>query len=75
MWLEIGLAVGIPAMGALAAYVRYVWRKSQCFIALENKVKAMSDHDDRLDCIEKRQAKNEIYIKLLLRHENIPFEE
>ncbi len=75
MWLEIGLAIGIPAMGALVAYARYSWKKAQCFIILQNKVNSMSDHDDRLDCIEKRQAKNEIYLKLLLRHNNIPFDE
>ncbi len=75
MWIEIGLAIGIPATGAFVVYVRYVWRKEQCFIALQNKVKSMSDHDERLDKIEKRQAKNEIYLKLLLRHNNIPFDE
>ena len=74
MWLEIGLAIGIPSMGALVAYARYVWKKSQCFIVLQNKVESMDDHDSRLDCIEKRQAKNEIYLKLLLRHNKIPFE-
>ena len=75
MWLEIGLAIGIPGAGAAIAIIRYFWKKSQCFIVLQNKVENMGDHDDRLDCIEKRQAKNEIYLKLLLRHNKIPFEE
>jgi hypothetical protein len=75
MWLEIGIAVGIPAVGAGVAAARYFWKKSQCFITLQNKVEEMSDHDVRLDQIEKRQGKNEIYLKLLLRHNNIEFDE
>jgi hypothetical protein len=75
MWLEVGLAIGIPVSGAAVAAFRYWWKKSQCFIALENRVKAMSDHDERLDKIEKNQTKNVIYLKLLLRHNNISFDE
>jgi hypothetical protein len=73
MWFEIGLAIGIPSTGVLIAYARYAWKKSLCFTALENRVKNMKDHEDRLDNIEKRQAKNEIYLKLLLDHSKIPY--
>ena len=75
MWLEIGLAIGIPSAGAGVAALRYFWKKSQCFITLQNKVNEMSDHDGRLDRIENRQSKNEIYLKLLLRHNKIEFDE
>ena len=74
MW-EIAVAIGIPGVGAAYGIARYFWKKSQCFIVLQNKVENMDGHDSRLDCIEKRQAKNEIYLKLLLRHNKIPFDE
>jgi hypothetical protein len=73
MWIEIGLAIGIPSLGAMIAYARYAWKKSQCFITLQNKVNNMQDHDERLDKIEKNQDKWIIYLKLLLDDRKIPY--
>jgi hypothetical protein len=73
MWIEIGLAIGIPALGFMVAYARYAWKKSQCFIALQNKVKNMQDHSERLDEIEENQQKWIIYLKLLLDDRKISY--
>ena len=77
MWLEIGLAILIPGCGAAAFVIKYFWKKEKCFIAMENKINELSKHDGdssethtdfdfRLNEIEKRQQKNEIYLKLLM---------
>ncbi len=72
MW-ELAVAIGIPAAGAMIAYARYAWKKSQCFIALQNKVNNMQDHDERLDNIEENQKKWIIYLKLLLDDRKIAY--
>ena len=85
MW-EILIAVGLPLSGAAIWTVRYFWKKEQCFIALANKIKELTDHDKgsvvdhdgyegRLTNIERNQDKWIIYLKLLLRHNKIPFDE
>ena len=83
MW-EIAIAVGIPAIGALYAFARYLHKKALCFIALQNAVNTLTNHDvgsddvhdkleGRMDKFELRQSKNEIYLKLLLDHSKIPY--
>ena len=83
MW-EIAIAVGIPAVGVAIAGGRYLWKKEKCFIALQNAVKTLMNHDvgsddlhigfdERLTNIEDKQIKQEIYLKLLLDHSEIPY--
>ncbi len=83
MW-EIAVAIGIPAIGALYAFARYLHKKGICFILMQNKINTLSDHDEgsddtdknlekRMNKFEIRQAKNEIYLKLLLDDRKIPY--
>ena len=77
MAIEIFLALFIPGLGAAAGIIRYFWKKEKCFLAMRNKINSLSKadkdshvvHDDieeRMDDFERRQSKNEIYLKLLL---------
>ena len=77
MAIEIFLALFLPGLGAAAGIVRYFWKKEKCFLAMKNKINSLSKsdkesvevHDDleeRMDEFEKKQSKNEIYLKLLL---------
>ncbi len=83
MW-ELAVAIGIPSLGALYAFARYLHKKALCFTIMQNKINTLTEHDEgsddlhtgfdtRLDKIEIRQAKNEIYLKLLLDHSKIPY--
>ena len=76
MW-EIAIAIGLPATGILIAFTRYLHKKGICFTIMQNKINTITNHnegsddlhegfDKRLYKIELRQAKNEIYLKLLL---------
>ena len=83
MW-EIAVALGIPAVGALYAFARHLHNKGICFTLMQNRLNTLTEHDEgsddlhmgferRLDKIELRQAKNEIYLKLLLDDRKIPY--
>ena len=85
MWLEIGLAILIPGCGAAIALGRYFWKKEKCFLLMQETINQLTkndgdssethtDFDYRLTEIEKRQQKNEIYLKLLLDHSKIKYE-
>ena len=87
MWelaVALGIGIGIPAIGALYAFARYLHKKSICFTLMQNKLNTLAEHDEgsndlhdgfdkRLDKIEFRQAKNEIYLQLLLDDRKIPY--
>ena len=85
MWLEIGLAIAIPGTGIAMATIRYFWKKEKCFIALKNKIDELSAHDtnankdhnnyeERLTKIEQNQQKWIIYLQLLLKDRDIPYD-
>ncbi len=76
MW-ELAVAIGVPGIGALYAFVRYLHKRAICFTIMQNKINTLSEHDQgsedkhvqidsRLTTIEGRQAKNEIYLKLVM---------
>jgi len=83
--IEIAVAIGIPAVAAAIGVIRYLWKKEKCFTILKNKVEQLTKHDvgsldthegfeSRLDLIEKVQAKNQIYLKLLLDNAKIKYD-
>ncbi len=83
MW-ELAVAIGIPGVGALAVLIRYLHKKALCFTIMQNKINTLSDHDEgsdsfhqkidgRMNNFELRQAKNEIFLKLLLDERKIPY--
>jgi len=88
MWqdfIPIALAVGIPAVGAALAIVRYFWKKEKCFIAMKNKIDELSKHDgDSLKThneydleirdIQDKQQEMSIYVKLILKKLDIPYD-
>jgi len=82
---QILLAVGIPAAGVAIGLIRYFWKKEKCFVIMQETINQLTkndgdssethnDFDYRLTEIEKRQQKNEIYLKLLLDHAKIKYE-
>ena len=85
MWeIAIVIGLGVPGAGALYAFVRYLHKKAICFTLMQNKINTLSEHDEgsdnlhtklegRMDKFEIRQGKNEIYLKLLLDHNKIPY--
>lgn len=88
MEVLIELEYLIPIIGLISPpaffIARYFWKKEKCFVAMQNKIDYLSskeqssddEHDGfdgRLTEIEKRQQKNETYLKLLLDHENIQY--
>lgn len=89
MWLDyvpIALAILIPATGISLAVIRYFWNKEKCFLTMKNKIDELSKHDvgasedhdgyeERLAKIETNQQKWIIYLKLLLKDRNIPYDE
>jgi hypothetical protein len=85
-FIPIALAVAVPAVTAMAFVIRYFWNKEKCFVKMANTIKTLTQHDGdssethtdfayRLTEIEKRQAKNEIYLKLQLKHNKIEYSE
>jgi hypothetical protein len=86
MWIEIGLAIAVPGTAAAIGVIRYFWKKEKCFIAMRNKIDELSrsdgdsdethtDFDYRMKVIETNQQKWIIYLKLLLKDRNIPYDE
>jgi len=77
-------SVIIP-LGAVAVFaIRYLWKKEKCFIILKNKIESLTRHDassgethegfdERLDEIERKQNKNETYLKLLMDNAGIKY--
>lgn len=88
MEITIDLQYLIPIMALLgppAFFVaRHFWKKEKCFNAMQDAITYLSqrekdsvgqhdEYDERFDSIEKRQQKNETYLKLLLDHEKIKY--
>ena len=64
---------------------RHFWNKEKCFVSMKAAIERLQKHDvgsvdehdgfeGRFNAIEKRQQKNEIYLKLLLDHNNIKYD-
>lgn len=65
---EVLTGIGIPAMVAAVAAIRYFWKKEKCFTAMQNKIDSLDRHDvssntlhddhaERIDKIEREQEK------------------
>jgi len=83
---EYLIALGVPGAAAAVGVIRYFWKKEKCFLELKNTIKELKskedssheEHDgfkDEIDEIKARQAKNEIYLKLILKKFEIPYDD
>jgi hypothetical protein len=80
------LVVIMPPLVALTVFAgRYFWKKEKCFLTMKNKINSLSEHDDdsidkhngfdeRLTKIETKQNEGMIYLKMVLKKMDIPYD-
>ncbi|MHA2052622.1 MAG: hypothetical protein ACW99F_03390 [Candidatus Hodarchaeales archaeon] len=82
---EIIIGILIPGIPLAIAGVNHYIKKNTCFVKMKSAIEQLQKHDEgsvdshdgfdsRLSEIESRQLKNEIYLKLLLDHNNIKYD-